>query len=117
MFQPPPCWQSPNRRSCAARARARFGVPATMPSTSIPSPAVPPCSSASSVVKKLRRLHVDLRALQFARVIHVDALPFRIEIQHRRAGLAVPVAGLLDAPEGQMDFGANGWAIAIRDPA
>src|SRR5713226_8915551 len=59
---------------------------------------------------------VDLCALQPVGEVHVNRLPLRIEVDGGNAGLAVAVAGLLGAPEGQMRFRANGGRVDVDDP-
>src|SRR3989304_8268191 len=60
-------------------------------------------------------VRVNLRPLQGAAVIHVDALPFRENVDAGDAGLAVTVARLLDAAEGQVDFSADGGGVDVND--
>src|SRR5262245_52543 len=61
-------------------------------------------------------LAVDLRALELARVVDVDRLPLGEDVERRLAGLAVAVAGVLRAAEGQVNLGADGAGVDVRDP-
>src|SRR6516225_875988 len=58
---------------------------------------------------------VDLGALQLTAVVEVDGLPFRVEVQRRRSRLAVAVARLLGASEGQVGFGADRGGVYVKD--
>src|SRR4029453_18787991 len=61
-------------------------------------------------------LVVDLRALERAGVVDVDGLPLREHVQGGLAGLAVTVAGLLDAAEREVHLGADRARVDVRDP-
>src|SRR5207245_3341190 len=58
---------------------------------------------------------IDLRALQPAAVIDVDRFPLREFVESHRAGLAMTVAGVLHAAEGQLDLGTDGWRVDVDD--
>ncbi len=58
---------------------------------------------------------VDLGALQAAAVVDVDRLPLGELVEHVAAGLAVAVAGVLGAAEGQLDLGADGRRVDVDD--
>ena len=58
---------------------------------------------------------VDLRPLQLVGVIDVDGFPGGVEVERAGAAFAMAVAGLLDAAEGQMDFGADGGRVDVGD--
>jgi hypothetical protein len=62
-----------------------------------------------------RLLIVDLRALQPATVIDVDALPFREEVQGRRSCLAVTVSSCLGAAKGEMYLRSRGARVDVQD--
>src|SRR4051794_24328008 len=82
-----------------------------------------------AVVVKVRPLHhrllpncrslevhfVDLRALQLAAVVDVDALPLGEDVEDLRARLAVAVARGLRAAEGEVYFGADGRGVDVED--
>ncbi len=57
---------------------------------------------------------VDLGALQLVGVVDVDRFPGGEEVDGAVA-FAVAVAGVLDAAEGQMDFGADGGRVDVGD--
>src|SRR5438445_1102319 len=57
--------------------------------------------------------HVDLRPLQLARVVDVDALPLAEEVECRLAYFAVAVAGGLGAAEGQVRLRADGAVVHV----
>src|SRR5438034_227560 len=59
---------------------------------------------------------VDLRSLQRPAVIDVDRLPFGEDIQRLDAGLAVAVAGVLGAAEGQVGLRPDGGRVHVEDP-
>src|SRR5260370_9184721 len=62
-----------------------------------------------------RLVVVDLRPLQLVRIIDVDGLPFREEIDGRDRRFAMPVASLLGAAEGQMRLGPNRRRVHVND--
>ena len=57
---------------------------------------------------------VDLGALEFVAVVDVDRFPCGEEVDGAVA-FAVAVAGVLDAAEGQMHFGADGGRVDVGD--
>src|SRR5438270_3869218 len=59
---------------------------------------------------------VDLRALQPAAVVDVDALPLAELVEGDGAGLTVAVAGVLDPTERKLDLGADGGGVDVDDP-
>src|SRR5713101_3120096 len=59
---------------------------------------------------------VNLGALELVRVIDVNSFPLGEEIDGGDGGLAMSVAGLLGAAEGQVGFGANRGRIHVDDP-
>ena len=84
--------------------------------------ATPSSSRARAPTKKLQHQHrktprvVDLRALELARVVDVDRLPLGEDVERRLAGLAVAVAGRLDAAERQVHLGAGRAGVDVGDP-
>src|SRR4029077_11224176 len=58
---------------------------------------------------------VDLRALELAAEVGVDGFPLREDLEGRRPGLAMAVAGGLRAAERQVDFGADRWGVDVED--
>src|SRR5438270_9755939 len=58
---------------------------------------------------------INLRPLELAAVVHVNALPLGEDVQDLRAGLAVAVARGLRAAEGQVDFRADGRGVDVED--
>src|ERR671910_844409 len=76
-------------------------------------------AAARSTLSTLRRGMldvVDLRPLELAGVVDVDGLPLREDIERRLAGLAVAVARVLRAAEGEVDLRAGRARIDVRDP-
>src|ERR1700739_3746565 len=63
-----------------------------------------------------RLIVIDLRALQFVRIIDIDRLPLREEINGRHGRFAMPVPGLLGAAERQMSFRADGRSVDVNNP-
>src|SRR6185503_11868291 len=59
---------------------------------------------------------VDLRALQLARVVHVDGLPLSIEVERCLPRLAMSVAGCLRAAERQVHLRTGRARVDVRDP-
>src|SRR4051812_28862427 len=59
---------------------------------------------------------VDLRALELARVIDVERLPLREDVERCLPRLALPVAGVLRAAERQMHLGARRAGVDVGDP-
>src|SRR5262245_16034336 len=59
---------------------------------------------------------VDLRALQRPAVVDVDALPLGEHVEGLDAGLAVAVARVLGAAEGQVRLRADGGGVDVEDP-
>src|SRR5882724_10440279 len=59
---------------------------------------------------------IYLRALQTARVVDVDRLPLREDVESGLPRLAVTVAGVLRAAERQMHLGAGRAGVDVRDP-
>src|SRR5512134_97769 len=59
---------------------------------------------------------VDLRPLQRAAVVGVADLGLRVELVHLPPALAVAVAGLLDAAEGEVRLRADGRRVDVGDP-
>src|SRR5437868_14925562 len=58
---------------------------------------------------------VDLRPLQAVRVIHVNRLPLRVEIDRAYAAFTMAVTGSLHATERQVHFGADGGCVDVSD--
>src|ERR1700691_1462126 len=58
---------------------------------------------------------VDLRLLQLVRIVDVDGLTFRIEIDRSDAALAVAVPCCFGASKGQIHFGADGGRVDVGD--
>src|SRR6266404_1892678 len=58
---------------------------------------------------------VDLGALQLVRVVDVESLPLRVEVDGGDGCFAVAVAGFLGAAEGQMRFGADRGGVDVND--
>ena len=60
-------------------------------------------------------MRVDLRLLQLAREVDVDRLPLREDVEAGDARLAVAVARVLDAAEGQVHLGADRRGVDVED--
>src|SRR3954453_10911781 len=58
---------------------------------------------------------VDLGLLEPARVVHVDRLPLGEDVERGLPRLAVAVARLLGAAEGQVHLGARRAGVDVRD--
>src|SRR5262249_44087395 len=58
---------------------------------------------------------VDLGALELARVVDVDRLPLRKDVERSLAGLAVAVAGVLRAAEREVHLGADRAGVDVGD--
>src|SRR5687768_13440039 len=71
--------------------------------------------AAASVDATALFVGVDLGPLELARVIDVDRLPFREEIQGRLARLAVAVARVLHAAERQVHLGSDRPGVDVGD--
>src|SRR5688572_18811016 len=59
-------------------------------------------------------LRIDLRTLELAAEVNVDAFPFGEDVQDV-AAFAVAVAGLADSAEGEMDFRADCGGVDVDD--
>src|SRR5262245_22807693 len=59
---------------------------------------------------------VDLRPLQAAAEVHVDALPLGERVEHGVARLAVAVSGASGATEGQVSLRPGGAMVHVDDP-
>src|ERR1700728_23297 len=73
------------------------------------------CANAQGRAKRYLLACVNLRPLQFIRVIDVDRLPRRVEIERAGAAFAMAVAGLLNPAEGKMHFSPNRWRVHVGD--
>ena len=71
------------------------------------------CAHAGGAQLLVDEGHVDLGALQLARVVDVDALPLAEEVERRLADLAMAVAGRLGAAERQVRLGADGAVVHV----
>src|SRR5207245_4793878 len=60
-------------------------------------------------------VRVDLRLLELARKVHVDGLPLREDVEAGDPRLAVAVARILDAAEGQVHLGADRRRVDVED--
>src|SRR5579863_10173568 len=58
---------------------------------------------------------VDLRLLQFVGVIDVNRLPLGVEIDRSKSAFAVSITGGLHPTKRQVNFGADGWRVNIRN--
>src|SRR3989304_5861851 len=63
----------------------------------------------------LKIIHVHLRLLEAAAVVHVDRLPLRVGVQGRLAGLSVAVASAARATEGEVRLSADGAGVDVDE--
>src|SRR4051794_16311409 len=81
-----------------------------------PQPANPQRSVLTgSSCTDLRRLVVDLGALEAPGVVDVDRLPLRIGVKRRVPGFAMAVAGALHAAEREVRLGADRAGVDVND--
>src|SRR5258706_515006 len=58
---------------------------------------------------------IDLRALEFVRVVDVESLPLGVEVDGSDGGFAMAVASLLGSAERQVCFRTDGWRVDVDD--